>query len=57
MKKNKKVNSADNNEKNNFFEKIRTDKKYSAKIQLLGYGLLIFLVILSSLITKNLLQV
>ena len=46
MKKNKKVNSADNNEKNNFFEKIRTDKKYSAKIQLLGYGLLIFLVIL-----------
>ena len=46
MKKDKKVNSVDNNERINFFEKIRTDKKYSAKVQLLGYGLLIFLVIL-----------
>lgn len=46
---NNKRNKADNKDtKDNlsFFEKIRTDKKYSAKVQLIGYGVLIVVLVL-----------
>lgn len=41
----KKNDSESNNENLSFFEKVRTDKKYSAKVQLIGYGALILLLI------------
>ena len=45
MKKNKVVNK-DSNENQVFFQKYREDKKFNAKVQLLGYGVLVLLVVL-----------
>ena len=45
MSKNKNGKTNKEKEQLTFFEKMRTDKKYSAKIQFLGYGLFILLII------------
>ena len=40
------MNKKKSNEENkSFYEKIKTDKKYKAKIELLGYGIVILLII------------
>lgn len=47
MKKNKKEMVEDKKEENlSFFEKIKTDKKYKAKVEFIGYGIFIVVLII-----------
>ena len=38
-----------NNNKESFFQKVKTDKKYKAKVELLGYVVVIVLIIIQKL--------
>ena len=41
----KNLSSQDSCEEKSFFEKLKTDKKYSAKVQLIGYGIVILILV------------
>lgn len=46
LKEQEVMQNSDEKENLSFFQKLKTDKKYSAKIQLIGYGLLIVVLII-----------
>lgn len=46
------VNNNENEEQMSFFKKMKTDKKYNAKVQLIGYGILIVFLIVYANITS-----
>lgn len=46
MSKNKKSNKVKENHEDSFFDKMKNDKKYSAKVQIVGWGVFVLLVII-----------
>lgn len=45
MSKNKKEKNIKDNDNNGFYEKMKNDKKYNAKVQFIGYGVFILLIV------------
>ena len=45
MSKNKKERNIKDNDNNGFYEKMKNDKKYNAKVQFIGYGVFILLIV------------
>lgn len=53
MSKNKKNKSSNSKEEQNFYEKMKTDKRYNAKVQFIAYGAFILLLIIFLNINNN----